>query len=231
MLVFLVYFLSQIVASVVAFGIFAAIEGTEALENPDVMDPVLFLVAGAAGLVVGGPAVVLVARALQPGRTRAEKLAPFGWVRAKPAAIGLAALAGAVLALVLGFGTELVFPPDKGVHGPLIEAASAPGWQRIVFVILAILLAPLVEEFLFRGVMFTGFSRSWGKWPAAIFVTVLFALLHIFDVAGYWPALGAIMLVGAAMLVARIKTNSLGPPIAMHATYNAVQVVALYLTL
>jgi membrane protease YdiL (CAAX protease family) len=98
-----------------------------------------------------------------------------------------------------------------------------------VFILIAVVLAPFIEEFLFRGVMFTGMSRSWGPVKAGIVVTLLFGLLHVFDVAGYWPALGVVTLAGAAMLLMRLKTGSLLPAIALHLSYNLVQVLALYL--
>ncbi|HEX2054399.1 MAG TPA: CPBP family intramembrane glutamic endopeptidase [Actinomycetota bacterium] len=229
-LVLMVYGASQILAGIAVLMVYGATRGLDSVQTMGDIDPVLFLVAGAAGFVVGGPAVFWVTRALEPGHNTADELRPFGWVKARPAVIAASAAVGAVLALVLGYGVDIVFPPKDDVQGPLIEAASAPGWQRIVFVILAIVLAPVVEEFLFRGVLFTGMSRSWGKWPAAVIVTIMFGLLHLADIAGYWPALGVITMVGAAMLAARIRTGSLVPPIAMHAAYNAVQVIVLYLT-
>lgn len=229
-LVFAVYLVCQMVAGALAITVYGLVNGMDAMRSVEDLDPVLFLVAGAAGFVLGGPAILLVTRALQPGRSTAGKLAPLGLVKARPVQLAAAGGLGAVLALVLGYGVEVVFPPDRNVEGPLIQAASAPGWQRIIFVILTIVLAPLVEEFLFRGVLFRGMSRSWGKWPAAVAVTVLFGLLHIADIAGYWPALGVITLVGLVLLLVRIRTGSLWPAIAMHAVYNGVQVVGLYLT-
>ncbi len=231
MLVFIVYLLSQGVAGAVTVLMFGLTNGMESIQALEDLDPVLFLVAGVAGFVVGGPAVVLVTRALQPAPTMKEAFAPLGWVKVKPALMLKGAALGVGMALVFGYAVEAVFPPGDTPEGPLIQAASAPGWQRIVFVVLAVILAPVVEEFLFRGVMFTGMTRSWGKWPAAVVVTLLFGLLHIADIAGYWPALGVITLVGLVMLLLRIRTGSLVPSMAMHAAYNGVQVAALYLTL
>jgi len=193
------------------------------------MDPVLLLVAATGGFVLGGPLVFALARAMERGRTWKEALAPFGMVKASPRAIAAGVGLGVAIAMVLGFGLEFVVPSPENAEGPLIEAASAPGWQRILFVLLAVVLAPIFEEFLFRGVMYAGMMRSWGKWPAGIVVTLLFGLLHIADVGGYWPALFMITVVGLGLLLVRIKTNSLIPAIAMHSAYNLFQVLALYL--
>ena len=232
-LIFAAYLVSQAVAGGVAMVGYSVLTGSDALLAASLndMDPVLFLVAGFAGFVLGGPVIVALARAMEGGATWKQALAPFGMVRAPARATLMGAGVGVAIALVLGFGLERVLPSPENAQGPLIEAASAPGWQRILFVLLAVALAPVFEEFLFRGVLYTGMLRSWGKWPAGIIVTLMFGVLHVFDVAGYWPALVMITVVGLALLIARIKSKSLIPAIAMHATYNLVQVVGLYLTI
>jgi membrane protease YdiL (CAAX protease family) len=230
-LILVVYLISQVVGGAIALGVYAMATGADVLGSASngQMDPVLFLVAGFVGFLIGGPLVVVLARAFERGETWSQALAPLGMVRVAPSVIAKAGLLGVAIALFLGFALEAVVPSPQDAQGPLVQAASAPGWQRILFVLLAILLAPVFEEFLFRGVMYTGMSRSWGRWPAAIVVTLLFGLMHAFDVGGYWPALVIVSLVGVALLALRIKTKSLIPPMVMHATYNGVQVLALYL--
>ena len=39
-----------------------------------------------------------------------------------------------------------------------------------------------------RGLLWKGFSASWGPWPAGILVTLLFTGLHFSEVKDYWPA-------------------------------------------
>lgn len=229
-LIFVAYVLSQALAGAIAIAGYTILTGRDALSVAmDGMDPVLFLIVGTAGFVVGAPVVVCLARAFERGDTWKQALAPLGWVKVKPAIIWKSAALGVAIAVFFGYALEAIFPPGDSASGPLIEAASAPGWQRILFVVLAIFLAPFAEEFLFRGVLFTGMKRSWGAWPAGIVVTLFFSSLHIGDIAGYWPALGLIALVGTALLLVRIKTDSLWPAVVLHAAYNGVQVLGLYL--
>lgn len=229
-LILIIYMISQGVGGAIALGFYAMATGRDllTLTAAGEMDPVSFLIAGFAGFLLGGPLVVVLARAFERGETWKQALEPLGMVRVPPSVIAKAALFGVAIALFLGFALEAVLPPPES-EGPLAQAAAEPGWQRILFVLLAIVLAPVFEEFLFRGVIYTGMSRSWGKWPAAIVVTLIFGLMHVFDVGGYWPALVMITLVGMALLAVRVKTNSLIPAMVMHATYNGVQVLALYL--
>lgn len=230
-LIFIVYMFTQVIAGGIATILYVMATGKDAASvtaSVEDMDPVLLLVAGTAGFILGGPVVFALARAMERGATWKEAMAPFGMVKASPRAIAAGVALGVAIAVVLGFGLEVVFPSPENAEGPLIQAASAPGWQRILFVVLAIVLAPVIEEFLFRGVMYTGMLRSWGKWPAGIVVTLSFGLLHIADVGGYWPALFMVTAVGLGLLLVRIKTNSLVPAIAMHSAYNLFQVLALY---
>ncbi len=87
-----------------------------------------------------------------------------------------------------------------------------------------------MEEFLFRGVLFTGFSRSWGVPAASLIVTLMFALVHIPETMHYWPALAAIALTGASALALRLRTGSLGPAVALHAAYNLIIVLGLFVS-
>jgi membrane protease YdiL (CAAX protease family) len=229
-LIFIVYMFTQFIAGLIVTVAYMVGTGKDpSMTASFVDDPVLLMAAATGGFVLGGPVVFLLARAMERGRTWKEALAPFGMVKASPGAIAAGIGLGVAIAMVLGFGLELVFPSPEDVEGPLIQAASAPGWQRILFVLLAVVLAPVFEEFLFRGVMYTGMMRSWGKWPAGIVVTLSFGLLHIADVGGYWPALFMVTVVGLGLLLVRIRTNSLIPAIAMHSAYNLSQVLALYL--
>lgn len=228
-LVFGVYVLSQIFAGLVGIAAYALLYGMDSMNALDQLDPILILMSGTAIFVLGGPAILLVTRAISPGRTLREAVAPLGWIKASPAALAGAAVLGVGTALFMGYGIEWVFPTGEPVQGPLLQAALAPGWQRILFVLLAVVLAPVVEEFLFRGVMFSGMARSWGTWPAAIVVTLLFGFLHIFDVGGYYPALIMVTVAGLGMVLLRMKTGSILPSIAMHCAFNGVQVLMLYL--
>lgn len=230
-LIFAVYMIVQVIAGAIATIGYVLATGKDAgmvASAVEDVDPVLLLVAGTAGFILGGPVIFALARAMERGSTWKEALAPFGMVKASPRAIAAGVALGLAIAVVLGFGLELVFPSPEDAEGPLIEAAMAPGWQRILFVLLAVVLAPVFEEFLFRGVMYTGMLRSWGKWPAGIVVTLSFGLLHLADVGGYWPALGMVTVVGLGLLLVRIKTKSLIPAMAMHSAYNLFQVLALY---
>jgi membrane protease YdiL (CAAX protease family) len=119
------------------------------------------------------------------------------------------------------------FDPSTPV-GPLAAAASGGLLNRIAFAILALLFAPFVEEFFFRGLLLKGFSTSWGTKAGSIVVTVLFVLLHLGETYNYWPATLFVTLMACSTLAARRLTGSLAPAIALHGSYNLVIVLVVF---
>jgi membrane protease YdiL (CAAX protease family) len=112
--------------------------------------------------------------------------------------------------------------------GPLAQFASGGALSRVVFALIALVYAPLVEEFFFRGLLFKGFSASWGTIAGGAVVTVLFVLLHLFETINYWPATLAILSLSVSTLIVRIRSGSLYPSMALHFAYNAVVVGGVY---
>jgi membrane protease YdiL (CAAX protease family) len=110
-----------------------------------------------------------------------------------------------------------------------VEAVNSGGWPRHLWAVLALLVAPPVEEFLFRGVLFAGFVRSWSMASSGALVTLLFPAAHATEARGYAPAIVSIAAVGTLTLLARIHTDSLAPGVALHAAYNLVLAASLYL--
>ncbi|MDO4939078.1 MAG: CPBP family intramembrane metalloprotease [Lachnospiraceae bacterium] len=52
---------------------------------------------------------------------------------------------------------------------------SAPIWLQIL---AAVILAPICEELMFRGIVYKRIEYSYGFWPAAIISSLLFGALH-----------------------------------------------------
>jgi uncharacterized protein len=90
---------------------------------------------------------------------------------------------------------------------------------------LTCVVAPICEEFLFRGYMFTAL-RSWcGTWPAAVIVGLVFGAVH----TGSAPALDLIPLAGLGfgLCVLYRYSGSLYPCIAAHSLNNSLAFAAL----
>lgn len=120
-------------------------------------------------------------------------------------------------------------PPDENAIGPFAKMATTPGLQQVIALFIALVLAPPVEELLFRGVMFGGICQSFGPIWAAILTTFLFAASHIIEAIHFWPAFVFISLMALAALWLRISTKTIGPSIALHFSYNLVMISTIFL--
>ena len=183
------------------------------------------------GMVVAALVMFHKARQRFPGGSWSTIVAALGWREAPRRDIVAGIAAGVLLAAFYLLVLTRLFPPHPGQSfGPLSEAAaSAPTSVRILFALLAVFFAPPVEEFLFRGVLLTGFGNSWGVGPAALIVTILFAVGHVTEVRTYWPALLSISVLAAVTMALRLRTRSLWPGIGTHAGYNAALMATMLL--
>lgn len=102
------------------------------------------------------------------------------------------------------------------------EAQNCTWWTFIVIVFSSLILAPLAEEMLFRGVLFNAFQKLLGKHGAMIGVSLLFALLH-------WNMLAffSLFLMGIMLQKAVEQTGTLRTAVWMHLLNNLVSVIYL----
>ncbi|MGH8372149.1 MAG: CPBP family glutamic-type intramembrane protease, partial [Gammaproteobacteria bacterium] len=98
------------------------------------------------------------------------------------------AIAFALILAILVVIVEYLLPPDPNqLSGPIDELAHSHGLPHILFILIAVVLAPLLEEFLFRGLMFAILVRSFNTVTAVVVTTLLFVALHAPDKIHYWP--------------------------------------------
>ncbi len=92
---------------------------------------------------------------------------------------------------------------------------------------LATFTAPLVEEIVYRGVLYSAFQRSVGVPAAFCLVTFLFALVHV---PQYYPSYSTIfllVLLSVSLTALRVKSKNLLPCIILHTLFNGFQSVIL----
>ena len=85
----------------------------------------------------------------------------------------------------------------------------------------AISVAPVVEELVFRGLLFAIFERAVGMRFAVVTTAVLFAGLHVPEYWHAWNHMLMILVVGMVFSLARGMTGSLTPSIILHIGYNS----------
>jgi membrane protease YdiL (CAAX protease family) len=126
--------------------------------------------------------------------------------------------------LALKFGTTALLP-DRWIHiHPLIEAAQTQHGLLLAMIVLsAVVMAPLSEELLFRGMIQSMLRQSTHRPWAAIAITgVLFGLIH-YEMPQDVPAL---ILFGMALGYNYERTGRLTGSIFLHACFNGAMLWA-----
>jgi membrane protease YdiL (CAAX protease family) len=89
----------------------------------------------------------------------------------------------------------------------------------ILIVAFAIAIAPVFEEFFFRGFAYPALKQRWGTWRALMIVSAVFAAIHL-----HLPSFGPLFVLAIGLGLAYELTGSLLAPITVHALFNAVNV-------
>ncbi len=87
---------------------------------------------------------------------------------------------------------------------------SLPG--NLLSIISLSLLAPITEEFIFRGVLLHRFAHKYGLRSGIVYSSLLFGLLH--------PDILGAFLFGVGMCILYLRTQSLWVPMICHGVYN-----------
>src|SRR5207237_565261 len=119
-------------------------------------------------------------------------------------------------------------PPDNITHETLrtLEEHRTSAWAWVL-ALSAVLLAPIVEELMFRLYLQSALLRAFGRtWPAILCTSLLFAAIHLGGGVKLENAhtLLALFTLGTAMGIAFERSRNIVVPIVMHMMFNAVNV-------
>ena len=93
-----------------------------------------------------------------------------------------------------------------------------------LIVVFAVAVAPMFEEFFFRGFAYPALKQRWGTWRALAIVSAVFALIHL-----HIPSMGPLFALAIGLGLSYELTGTLLAPITMHALFNGANVaMALY---
>ena len=127
----------------------------------------------------------------------------------------IAGLAAALAALAYLIAAQKIAPLREFMEESEILRQGGIGW----FQVLAVVAAPLFEEYLFRGLVYKGMRRSMKPALAMVASAAIFAIVH--PPAGFLPVFG----LGIATAIAFERTGLLLAPILAHVVYNAAVVL------
>jgi membrane protease YdiL (CAAX protease family) len=135
----------------------------------------------------------------------------------RPAFYALCLASGSALALMVTVTSNLI-----GKHTKLpIETLLTERRSTMLFLLMSVLLAPLVEETLFRGYLYPVLARTF-RVPGGIVITgVLFGLLHAAQLWGGWTQITLLIVVGILFTWARAASHTVFVSFLLHLGYNS----------
>jgi membrane protease YdiL (CAAX protease family) len=89
-----------------------------------------------------------------------------------------------------------------------------------------VIVAPLVEELLFRGLLLRSLARRTSTVAAVVISAAAFAAVHLLDPSAA-PALAPLLLVGLVAAIRTVRTGDLSQAILLHGGFNLLSAVVL----
>ena len=123
--------------------------------------------------------------------------------------------------------TTLIFPSTQNGSEMMKEAANLTGISYFIMRILyGSLIAPIVEELVFRGLLMTSLSRFKKYYVDVVVSSTLFSLIHVLQYG--WVLTDFIVYVGAGLLLSMLfrYTHSVYWSIALHILWNTLLIIA-----
>jgi membrane protease YdiL (CAAX protease family) len=140
----------------------------------------------------------------------------------------------AVIFLPIGFGLQLLsdfvmrlpHSPVQPVEQQAVQTLrTAASWlQRLAAGTVTIIVAPLGEELLFRGILYPTIKQAGFRQLALWATSLAFAAIHLNAVT-----FASLLVLSVLLTLLYEKTNNLIAPIAAHSVFNTIQFVWLYI--
>ncbi len=155
-----------------------------------------------------------------------------GEVAALLGIVGQGLVLYALVVFVVGGILMLLFTAVTGkpVRAPQQIPSGLPAFGTLATVFYGVIVAPIGEEFFFRGVLFRSIRDRQGFWPGAVASGIAFGTIHY--VPG--PAANSLLLMSAmvftGMGLAWIyeRRGTLAAPALAHMTFNVLGLALIY---
>lgn len=194
---------------VVAAAVQSALENWEAAEQlSGVLYESAMLFTAVSGLLAIGVILLFY-------RIRRKKLGDALWLRRVE---GPGLLSGAALApaLYLAVTVAMMALPEAWLDS-YAEASSGVSGGGVIGIVAVVLVAPVVEEFIFRGLIMTRLAQAMPGWLAAALSAAIFGLCHGHPV---WFAYTFVL--GVLFGLMDLRLGSIWPSILAHMVFNGM---------
>lgn len=136
-------------------------------------------------------------------------LARANWLRALAAGMALAVLIQLA---------NVIAPPPENIPFDRLFSSRAAAW---LIMAASLLVAPFVEELVFRGYIYSLLEHIWGTKSAVVISGVLFGVIHLTQLYPAYFQVGLLCLVGIVFSLARARTGTVLASMLLHFGYNA----------
>jgi len=149
---------------------------------------------------------------------------PFHGMTSRAATTVRYVVLGFALALVVSGASQYL---DTGKTLPM-EELFRNRQTVVMLMVLGILVAPFVEETLFRGCLYPVIARRFGL-PAGVIVTgIVFGLAHAPQLWGGWGQIALLMGVGMVLTYIRARAGTVAASYLVHVSYNSILFAGLF---
>lgn len=151
----------------------------------------------------------------------------FEWPEgARPAVSTLLSVMAAIVLFGVALGVTTLYGGQKTELDLLIESSL---YTRIATAFVAFATAPLVEEVIYRGVIYSALEKAGGVALAVTVVSLLFAGVHVFQYRNNISVIIVITLLSITLSLTRAVTGKLLPCFIIHLVFNGVQSILIVL--
>jgi membrane protease YdiL (CAAX protease family) len=138
------------------------------------------------------------------------------------ASLGLI-LSGFLLAILVSLGSSAFHTKTQLP----IEQFFQDRLSALLLMSLGVLVAPVLEETVFRGYIYPVAARSFGVTSGILFTGTIFGLLHASQLWGGWGQIALLVVVGIVFTYVRAATHTVVASYLMHVSYNSFLFLAL----
>jgi membrane protease YdiL (CAAX protease family) len=224
--------LASVLGAFLYLGIYKA-RGGEIPLDPDGMNQVLMspssILVQIIFTILGHILTIAICWAVATGMGKRPFKESIGWNWDEPSPfkkIGII-IGTVVLSIAIFQVVPYILPDSKKT--PFSDMLKASQMVRYVVAFLAVFTAPAVEEFVYRGLLYSPLKRAIGTVGAVSIATSLFALVHVPQYWGAWASLVGLLLLSLALTVIRAMTKSIMPCVAIHTLFNSIGAIGILL--
>ena len=130
----------------------------------------------------------------------------------------------ALLLFGVGMAVTTLWGGGKTDLDLLIESSTP---ARLATAFVAVFTAPLIEEIIYRGVLYSALERALGVGVAIAAVSLLFAGVHVLQYKNNLGVITVITLLSVTLTLARAYTGKLLPSFLIHLIFNGIQSIII----